>query len=946
MRNILALFSLLLLPFASYGQHAKSHDHFWHVQAQGNRSGTFIYTLMTSSEPYTDLTGAASVNNGEIWDDPEYFINLPFDFLVNETTSSVLQLFGLGGLLQAETADPDVFAFLMPFETDLIDRGFLDGAESLSPISFKVDGSAGSRIAKLEFKNAGSYAEFAEENNNAMFVNFQVWMYEGSNTIQFRYGTSFINDPILFFQGESGPLVGTLDYNETNDELTNVNLLTGSSANPLLTSAFNFLNGAPANGTVYTLTIGEPITIELIATDITSYCSPNGSITSEVTGGIPPYTYLWSNSETTPGLQDLDEGTYTVTVTDQAGTTATATATILSTVDPMILDISATDETAEDANDGTATVVATGGFAPFTYLWSNGETTSMIENLAPGTYTVTVTDNAGCSEAADIIVNAFGCAELSLEVVIIDPSCFGLCNGIINILEVINGSAPFEYAWSNGDADGTASGLCAGDYGVTVTDNNNCIVTGTWTITGPDALLANATATDETTEGANDGTATASPTGGTPPYTYLWNNDSTTQQITGLVPGAYTVTVTDDNNCEVSQTVTVGSGFCANPQGTATDVSCFGICDGSIDMEPGWAFYGWSNGSSNGDLDSLCPGVYSVTVSDDDGCTGVATFTISESAPLLALVSGTDETKAGNDGTAWVIPAGGTAPYTYEWSNGSTDSLIVGLSPDIYFVTLTDAHGCADTADVEVGEFVCFVLTENEVQHVFCHDSCQGIIFVVPVGGVGPFDYSWNFGDTSNVVFDLCAGLYSVTVTDLGQNGCSESSDILILQPDSFYFTIDTLLHVTDTTEGSISATFFGGTQPYHPFWLGPDGFVSFDEDINGLTPGTYILNLFDNNDCSVVDSVQVLDMTTGIPLLSESDVAIYPNPATTVIHIETKLTGNYSVELYSVLGVKLGSWNNENVIDVQDLSSGLYVVRFENANGYFLKRIFVKSMK
>jgi hypothetical protein len=245
-----------------------------------------------------------------------------------------------------------------------------------------------------------------------------------------------------------------------------------------------------------------------------------------------------------------------------------------------------------------------------------------------------------------------------------------------------------------------------------------------------------------------------------------------------------------------------------------------------------------------------------------------------------------------------------------------------------------------------VEEFVCFDLTQNEVQHVFCHDSCQGIIFMVPVGGIGPFEYDWSFGDTSNVVFDLCAGPYSVTVTDLGQNGCSESSDIEILQPDSFYFTIDTVLHVTDTTEGSVSVTFYGGTQPYHPFWLGPNGYVSFDEDLDELAPGTYILSLFDNNDCSVVDSVQVLDMTTGIPVLPEGDVVMYPNPATTKIYIDTKLAEDYTVELYSMLGTNLGAWKNERVIDVQGLSSGIYVVRFENTDGYFLKRIIVDRMK
>ena len=401
--------------------------------------------------------------------------------------------------------------------------------------------------------------------------------------------------------------------------------------------------------------------------------------------------------------------------------------------------------------------------------------------------------------------------------------------------------------------------------------------------------------------------------------------------------------VTDINNCTAFDTVIVEAGPCAILTGTVTDATCHEACDGNIDIAPGFDSYSWSNGSSSGDLNSLCAGVYTVTATLGDSCSVVATFVVGEPAHLVANTGSTSESAAGGDGTAWVIPSGGTQPYAYLWSTGSTDSLITSLVSDTYSVTLTDANGCVDSAEVFVNEFSCFVIDQNEVQHVFCHDSCDGLIFVVPIGGVGPYEYAWSTKDTSNIVFDLCAGWYSVTITDLGQNGCSNFVDIEILEPDSFYYTVEEIVHLTDSTEASIDVTFHGGTQPYFPLWLGPDLFVSFDEDISSLQPGTYILSLFDSHDCSIIDSIEVLDLTTSLPVLPAGQVDIYPNPASDKIVIDYQSTDNYIVELYSPLGVKTGAWENANQIDVRHFSPGLYVVMFKNEKGYFVKRIVVE---
>ena len=269
--------------------------------------------------------------------------------------------------------------------------------------------------------------------------------------------------------------------------------------------------------------------------------------------------------------------------------------------------------------------------------------------------------------------------------------------------------------------------------------------------------------------------------------------------------------------------------------------------------------------------------------------------------------------------------------------------MITGLIPDNYSVTLTDANGCADTADVEVMEFICFIISANQVQHVFCHDSCDGRIMVVALGGFGPYEYEWNTGETTNVISGLCPDWYSVTVTDLGQDGCTSFIDVQILEPDSFYLTIDNVVHLTDTTEASIDVTFYGGTPPYSPLWLNEENYVSFEEDISGIDPGLYVLTLLDSHDCRIYAIIEILDMTTGLPVLPEDAVTIYPNPVSTSLHIDTRLTGDYTVDVYSLLGVKAGSWKNVSEVNVNELSSGMYIVRIDNAEGYYLKRIIIE---
>lgn len=941
---LLILFGLLFtLQANSQGQH-KVRNSFLPNQQHNNRgSGSFLYTLTTLNEPYNNLTGATSINNGEAWDDPTYVVPIAFPFELNGNAITYLQFMGSGSLLASPTADPNWFTVVFPFEMDLIDRGY-DIDVSQSPISYKVEGATGSRILKIEWKNAGSYEEYVENGTLDMYINFQLWLYEGSNRVEIRFGESMIDDPFLFYY-TFGVIMGVVDIDQDGEQFTNAHFLVGDIDAPVLSSTDVTIEGTPAEGTVYRLSLDIPVEVTVSGQNSTSNCDPNGTATAEASEGAAPYTYDWNNGETTSTITGLDAGTYTVTVSDANGSTATGSVTITN-VGPVNPNAFATDETSLDADDGTATSAAFGGSAPYDYAWSNGEDTQQIINLSPGIYTVTVTDVEGCSATQSVTVNAFGCPELLIEAGLSDASCFGTCDGSIQVLDVFQGTAPFNYQWSNGDSSDGITDLCAGDYSVTVIDAVGCSVDATYTLSQPNELLANAGSTDETAENANDGTAWALPTGGSIPYTYAWSNSSTESMITGLAPGSYTVTVTDFNACTATQTVEVDSFSCLLVA-DILDVSCFGNCDGSISANlinsAGLVTYLWSTGATTPSITGLCPGAYTITATDEEGCIAIETYAIEEPSQLLSNIGSTGETgPLANDGTAWAAPTGGTPPYIYEWNTGSTDSLITGLAPGIYGVIVTDAHACADTQFVFVEQFPCVGTISSAFTNPDCFNACNGDATVSITGGIGPFSYEWSNGETTSTISNLCPGDYDVTLTDEGQN-CLAELTFQIEAPDSIGVTVDQIIHFNDITAGIIEVTVSGGTLPYTYSWTGPNGFASNAEDLNGLVPGFYTLVVTDANGCVLTSgAIEIRDETVSTNTLITVDVRIYPNPAKDQVYIDIDDITGFSIVIRSIDGRVISAWKEEKTLDISSVPVGLYFLEGVSGKELFRQRLVV----
>jgi hypothetical protein len=314
-----------------------------------------------------------------------------------------------------------------------------------------------------------------------------------------------------------------------------------------------------------TVTITEPpvlIASAVVDSNVTVNGGSDGAATASATGGVPPYTFLWSNGATTAPIVGLIAGTYTVTVTDDNGVTDTAQAVITEPAAVVASAVVDNNVTTNGGSDGQATASATGGTAPYTYVWSNGATTAVASGLVAGAYTVTVSDANLDNDTASITITE-PATVIASAVVDNDVSVNGGADGQATA-SASGGTAPYTYLWSNGATTATASGLTAGAYSVTVTDANLANDTANITITEPTAVLASITTTvNESSPGAADGSATVTASGGVPPYTYLWSNGATTATITGLSAGNYQVTVTDANGGSAAVSavlVVLGSG--------------------------------------------------------------------------------------------------------------------------------------------------------------------------------------------------------------------------------------------------------------------------------------------------------------------------------------------------------------------------------------------------
>lgn len=473
--------------------------------------------------------------------------------------------------------------------------------------------------------------------------------------------------------------------------------------------------------------IDEPpaIVVEPEIHDIPCFGVPTGDIQLSVSGGIPPYQYIWSNGKKTQNIFGLAAGAYSVTVQDATGCANVLTdLTVIDQVVNFVLEpLIILPVSCSGANDGQVAVKVLNGAGPYQYAWSPPiglhsnvpQATDTISNLNGGDYWVTVTDAAGCTAVSA----AFNVEEAPpLQLVITDIGniiCKGDSTGQVSS-GVSGGLPPYNYLWNNGMTEEDVTGLPAGNYQVTATDLRGCSVVSTIAQVQEPALALNITLNNLKDDkcGKHEGSIQLTVTGGLTPYEYLWNNMAQTASLTNLSAGTYQLTTTDNLGCSIVSPQYAIQQL-ALPlvllDSVITHVLCKGDSSGVILTSftggtPAYQ-YAWSNGASTANLFNIPAGNYYLTVSDAAGCFDFWTFPVTQ--PLQALAATWTIDSLANGWKVTLNPSGGMPQYTIQWdakTGNQTGTMAVGLEPGLYRVSVTDAKGCVLELSISVGTYV------------------------------------------------------------------------------------------------------------------------------------------------------------------------------------------------------------------------------------------------
>ncbi len=578
-------------------------------------------------------------------------------------------------------------------------------------------------------------------------------------------------------------------------------------------------NGCQKLDTQIISTTLTPFSITTNGVDATTNGGTDGSASVSVTGGTPMYSYEWPNGSTSANATGLSAGTYIVTITDDNGCKDTASVVIdePSCGGFSVGIASSANVSCFGLDDGAIDVTPSGGVTPYTYQWSNGETTEDLSDLPLGDYTLTVTDAVACEVVSTTLTIKGPSAPLSQTTLQTNATTFGGNEGTASI-SAAGGTTPYSYLWSTGATTSSVSGLSAGTYTFTVTDANGCTSDGEVTIENPDCknLTATLTAsTDVSCFGLSDGEIDLSPSGGTPPYTYNWSNGQATQDISNLLAGTYSVTLTDSINCaDTIKAVTISQPSAPLSLSIQTqDALCFSVASGFAEVTPSGATspytYDWSGSASTADTaNDLLFGSHQVIVTDQNGCQDSLSFSIDQPSNLITSVIATNPRCFGeSSGDVSVVALQNTAtpPFSFTWPTGfnnSTEFDVSGTSLSIhenlpagsYTVTVTDANGCNFVATTGITDPPKLEVENISIQEEDCGFE-NGQIVDTAYGGTAPLSYLWTVsGQTTPINNNVPGIIDTLIVTDF--NGCVDS---LVTDLPAIY-NIETQSLLTQTT--------------------------------------------------------------------------------------------------------------------------------------------------
>jgi len=601
----------------------------------------------------------------------------------------------------------------------------------------------------------------------------------------------------------------------------------------------------------------EDMTLKFETKQINCKGGKNGSINLIVKGGIPDYTYLWSNGSTVEDPQNLVAGTYSVTVTDNKGKIVTGGYSISEPQDSLFINPTIKPISCYGKHDGVLSVSPIGGIPPYFVIWSNDSVANAIHNLYEDYYGVIVRDANRCFIWDTLQITA---PKDPLNVLIEDTktTCFAGNDGTLNAI-VNGGTKPYSYLWSNSDTAKVAKNLKAGEYKLVVTDNHGCTKERVSNVLQPPTPIEiTLTPINVNCRNGADGSISTIVRGGISPYQYLWSNDVVNRELENLKAGDYSLTITDENGCIVSQTTEIEQpDDSLTISYTKTDIDCFNEKNGSIQITvtggtPDY-IYNWTTGQTKPDIDNLYASTFTVEVIDSKHCGATKNIDIKQpDEQLIIQASPKNVSCLGNkDGEINCYIYGGTPPYTYKWSNGRMEEDIFNLTSGEYTIKVTDSKNCSREKTFIVSSPLEELKADIKKNDISCANKSDGKIEILPTGGEKPYKYKWSTDAETKTLDNLKAETYTVNIID--NFGCIITKVITMNEPEQLS-TTQTVENTSGSDNGLIDIIVNGGTAPYTYTW--ETGEIT--PRIEKLSKGEYQVTIKDANNCLLIKTFNI----------------------------------------------------------------------------------------
>ncbi len=565
-------------------------------------------------------------------------------------------------------------------------------------------------------------------------------------------------------------------------------------------------------------------------------------------------------------------------------------------------------------NDGDATITPSSGITPFSYQWNNGQTSAVASNLTAGNYTVTIRDSANCSTTRSIIIT-----QPPLLTNVITQTQNNLCFGdsLAAITNTPNGgTTPYTYSWNSGPTTQNINSLPAGFYRVEIRDANNCVRYDSLQITQPAIINHNLAITSPILCFGNTTNINTTVTGGTTPYNFLWSNNAVSQNLTNISAGSYFLQITDNNNCTAFDTIIVNEPpILSSTVAQTQPILCFGDLTGVNLTVNGGVLpysYAWNNSANSQNLTNIGAGTYTVQITDNNNCILSDTITITEPTLLTHTFNVANALVCYGDQTDIIVTSsGGTAPYSYAWNTNATSANLTNVPAGFYRVEIKDANDCTILDSTTITQpnlitstyntIVCnspsyslpsgrivtssgiyidtipnfngcdsiitldlklsnIIASIAPISNVTCFGFSDGSATLNVNGGILPYSYQWNNGQTSATASNLVAGNYAVIVRD--SVDCRDTITTTITEPTELMANTTPPVAFCDGNATTITANASGGTTPYNVIWSNQN--TNWSQSVQPSNTTTYTAVVTDNNGCVKSSSVTI---------------TVYPNP-------------------------------------------------------------------